>query len=118
MDISVQHIQACRDAALSCEKCIIALSAQKVINTLHLRSFKQCADICHVLQESAIQRSIYIEKITVCCIGLCEECADICEELNPDRTFTEAIRDYRKCSHLLSELVSDTGIKISNLIYR
>lgn len=116
MEISIQHIQASRDAALSCEKCIVAISKRKEENTLYLRSFKQCADICCAFQECAAQKSIYLEKITVLCIGLCKECAEICEEFSADRVFMQAINEYQKCSDLLSELVSDTGIKISNFI--
>ena len=102
MDLSIDQVRACKDAALISNKCIIALAKQKIFDSFYLRSFKQCDDLCVAFLHAASTDSIYLEKIALLCVGLCEECVEICEDLKNKKLFKEALSVFQNCSNLLS----------------
>ena len=101
MDLSIDQVRACKDTVFICETCINALAREKIFNTLYVRSFKQCQDLCAAFLHAAATDSIYLEKIALLCIGLCEECIEICEDLQTEKVFKKAIPLFRNCSAFL-----------------
>jgi hypothetical protein len=102
VQLSIGQVQACKDTALICEACVNALSKEDTFDTCYQRSLKQCQDLCGAFLHAASIDSIYLEKIALLCIGLCEECIEICTELKEENLFKKAILTFQNCSDLLS----------------
>jgi hypothetical protein len=104
MTIASYHTRACFDAWMNCENLLVNI--HQVKNSFSKKITKvidECALICmgtfHALKSSPKN----IERFALLCIGICEECAEICEELN-DEDFRECARVCRECSETMSVL--------------
>lgn len=104
MTLTLEQVKACKEVVLISEKCVRALSKRDPYDNIYQRSFKQCQDICVTFLHAASTDSIYIEKLGLLCIGICEECAEICDDYSDSMFFREAAKICRYCSGQLSEL--------------
>lgn len=108
MTVTSCHTQACFDAWINCENLLVNLVQVK--NTFSKKVSKvidECALICmgtfHALKSSSED----ISRFALLCIGICEECAEICESLDKEE-FQECARICRKCSESISPLAYST----------
>jgi hypothetical protein len=104
MQATSYHTQACMEAWLNCENLLISI-AQKRISYSHrtVRVVNECADIClTALQALKVKRN-NISELALLCIGICEECADICERYN-DNIFKTCAAICRQCSTAFTPL--------------
>lgn len=113
MKLSTEQENACNKVILDSEKCIRALSKNDRFNPVYNRSFKQCQEICFTFLHAARNDSMYVEKLALLTIGLCEECAEICDELKKDRIFQNAAISCRACSSALSQILSGNAVVYS-----
>jgi hypothetical protein len=104
MTIASCHTQACFEAWMNCEDLLVNL--HQVKNSFSKKITKvvdECALICmgtfHALKSS----SSNIERFAVLCIGICEECAEVCEQLS-DEHFQKCAQVCRQCSETMSVL--------------
>jgi len=104
MTVASCHTKACFDAWMNCESLLVDL--HQVKNSLSKKITKvidECALICmgtfHALKSS----SKNAQRFAVLCIGICEECAEICEELNEDH-FKQCAKVCRECSETMTML--------------
>lgn len=98
------HTQACFNAWINCENLLVDL--HQVKNTFSKKITKvidECALICmgtfHALKSSSTNS----QRLALLCIGICEECAELCEELN-EETFRHCAKVCRECSETMSVL--------------
>jgi len=102
MTVATTPTQACFDAWINCEELLVTLAEAR--NTLSKKITKvvdECAAICmgtfHALKSSSQNSARY----ALLCIGICEECAEICDELNGE-AFRSCAQVCRRCSHTMS----------------
>lgn len=99
--VSSCHSNACFNAWIQCEDMLSTLH-----HSLSRRVSKvidECALICmgtfHVIKNS----SRNMQRMAVLCVGICEECADLCESLD-DAALRGCARTCRFCSEKLTEI--------------
>ena len=108
MTVTSFHTQACFEAWINCENLLVNITQVK--NSLSRKVTKvidECALICmgtfHALKSSSENTS----RFALLCIGICEECAEVCESLDKEE-FLECARICRKCSESISPLAYST----------
>ena len=104
MIVTSSHTNACFDAWMNCENLLGSLHQLK--NSVSKKVTKvvdECALICmgtfHALKTS----SANTQKLALLCMGICEECAEICDELNGEQ-FQNCAKVCRECSENMSML--------------
>lgn len=109
MTITSCHTQACFDAWINCENLLTNLGeVKKLVSKKVTKVVDECALICMGTFHALKSRSNNINRFAVLCVGICEECAEICEALN-EKEFRDCARICRQCSEQL------TGIAFTNL---
>ena len=104
MTVTRCHTQACFEAWINCENLLVNMNQVKTsLSKKITRVIDECALICmgtfHLLKSSPKNAS----RLAILCIGICEECAEVCEELN-DEKFLQCARVCRECSETMSVL--------------
>ena len=85
MTVTSCHTQACFEAWMNCEDLLVNLAQVKTsLSKKITKVIDECALICmgtfHALKSS----SQNAQRFAVLCVGICEECAEICEELRDE----------------------------------
>jgi hypothetical protein len=104
MIVTSSHTNACFAAWMNCENLLSSLYQTK--NTFSKKVTKvvdECALICMGTFHALKTRSVNSQKLAILCMGICEECSEICEELNGDQ-FQKCAQLCRECSETLSML--------------
>ncbi len=96
--------QACIEAWLNCENLLITLSQREISSSLRTQQvLDECAQIClgtlHALKNK-IQNT---GQLAVLCVGICEECAEVCERYS-GVLFKNCASACRQCSTTVSKL--------------
>jgi hypothetical protein len=102
--VTNHQTQACFDAWINCENLLVNLAEVK--NTFSRKFSKivdECAMICMGTFHAIKSYSPNISNLALLCVGICEECAELCEEQEDER-FRECARICRNCSQKISEL--------------
>lgn len=105
MTVTSRHTKACFDAWMNCEDLLLNLAqAHKHLSKKISKVVDECALICmgtfHALKTGSVNMARYI----ILCVGICEECAELCEELN-DEHFRKCASMCRQCSQTMSALI-------------
>jgi hypothetical protein len=96
--------QACFDAWINCENLLVSLAEVKTSFSKKLdKIIDECALICMGTFHAIKSYSPNINDFALLCVGICEECADACEE-QLDESFQECARICRECSKTISTL--------------
>jgi hypothetical protein len=104
MQVTSYHTQACMETWLNCENLLIAISEKEVSYSIHtLRVINECADICLTALQAMKARIKNISELALLCVGICEECADICDRYN-DSLFKTCASICRHCSNTFTPL--------------
>ncbi len=105
MTISSYHTNACFDAWLHCEDLLVNIaSAQRSLSKKITKVVDECALICMSTFHALKSRSINASRYAILCIGICEECAEVCDALHGEN-FKHCAKICRQCSEMISELV-------------
>ncbi|MDQ3843647.1 MAG: hypothetical protein M3342_06480, partial [Bacteroidota bacterium] len=85
-------------AWVQCETLLLQLAKkQQTYSAYTLQVIDECAQMC-LGMSYALQYQLSIQnKVALLCLGLCEECAEICERYN-NRLFTRCAAACRQCS--------------------
>jgi len=106
MNITSQPIQACLEAWLHCENLLEALGQQS-------RSFSErtqqvveaCAQVCLSTGHAVKNKLVNQHQLALLCVGLCEECAEICERYS-NHLFKKCALACRQCSASITTIAS------------
>jgi hypothetical protein len=100
------YIKACIAAWLQCENLIEQLGQQGISFSARTQQvLEECAQMClytgHALKNSLPNR----HELALLCVGLCEECAEICERYK-SILFNTCALACRQCSATISPIAS------------
>lgn len=110
MKLSTFQIDICDEIKFRCENCIQALNKEISPDLFHMTSFRQCADLSKAVLQCALQQSMFFEQVALLCIGLCQECVEICDQYPHNETFSKCAAACKKGSQLMCLQISDTSI--------
>ncbi len=104
MNVVSLHQQACMEAWINCENLLMSLiQKEPSFSKRTTQVLDECANIClgtlHALKSS----HQHLNQIALLCVGICEECAEVCERYQ-DVTFQNCAAKCRKCSALFSSI--------------
>jgi hypothetical protein len=100
------YIQACMQAWLSCENLLINLTKKEISSSLRTKKvLDECADICLGTIHAIKHQMANVQQIALLCVGICEECAEVCERYN-DVLFIDCAVVCRNCSSVVTKLAS------------
>lgn len=109
MTVTSCHTQACFNAWIHCEDLLKDLSkVKRSISKKITKVVDECALICMGTFHALKSKSENIHRFAVLCVGICEECAELCEQLN-DEEFKRCAKMCRECSETM------TAIAFTNL---
>ncbi len=102
--IKSHHTKACFDAWLHCENLLSEVSRYRnIFSGKVLKVIDECALICMGTFHALKSESVNITKMALLCVGICEECAELCEaQMGQD--FHECAKVCRDCSNTIAEL--------------
>jgi hypothetical protein len=105
MTITNHHTQACFEAWMNCENLLIKMAnAHRSLSKKLSKTIDECALICmgtfHALKSS----STNISRYALLCVGICEECAELCEMQN-EKDFLACAKVCRNCSNTISTIL-------------
>lgn len=98
------HTNACFEAWMRCEDLLVNISqVQNTVSKKITKVIDECAMICMTTFHALKSKSINATNYAVLCMGICEECAELCDALN-DANFRHCARVCRQCSDTMSAL--------------
>jgi len=106
MTVSSYHAQVCMEAWLNCENLLINLFQKKLsYSDRTKRVINECADICLTAIQAIKKKCSNISDLAILCVGICEECAEVCERYN-DTLFQNCASICRECSNAFLPLIT------------
>ena len=104
MTITSYHSQSCLEAWINCENLLVRLAGLKSsLSKKVTKVIDECALICmgtfHAMKSSPQN----LNRMAILCVGICEECAEICEAQDDD-IFRECAKVCRQCSEQMSKI--------------
>ena len=107
MTVTNIHTQACFDAWMNCEHLLTTLHQVKASFSRKVtRIVDECALICMGTFHALKSRSVNAQRLALLCVGICEECAEICESQKGER-FLDCARICRQCSNTMSAIAAE-----------
>jgi hypothetical protein len=104
MTLTSTHTQVCLQTWINCENLLNSLAQVKSgISNKITRVIDECAHICMGTFQALKNRSSNISRYALLCVGICEECAELCEKL-ADEQFMVCARMCRKCSERMTHI--------------
>lgn len=98
------HANAAFDAWMKCENLLIDVQViRKYISKRVINVLDECAHICLGTFHALKTGSVNSRNMALLCVGICEECAEICE-VHHGTAFKECARICRDCANKLSDL--------------
>lgn len=104
MTVTSCQTNACFDAWMKCEDLLVNIAQlQKSLSNRITKIIDECALICMSTFHALKTKSVNVNRFAVLCVGICEECAELCDELN-DESFRHCARVCRQCSETMSAI--------------
>jgi|SRR3954468_10729513 len=104
MKLSSTPSQACMEAWLTCENLLITIAQKKTSSSLRTKQvLDECAQICLGTLHGLKNKIQDINQMALLCVGICEECAEVCERYG-DAIFKNCASACRQCSTVVSKL--------------
>jgi hypothetical protein len=104
MTITSCHTNACFEAWMKCEDILVNIAqAQKSLSKKITKVIDECALICMSTFHALKSKSVNASRFAILCMGICEECAELCDELNDER-FKHCAKVCRECSETMSAI--------------
>jgi hypothetical protein len=100
------YIKACIAAWLQCETLLESLTNQGISFSARTQQvLEECAQMClatgHAVKNNLPRRY----ELALLCVGLCEECAEICERYK-NKLFDACAQACRQCSAVITPIAS------------
>ena len=97
------HTNACLDAWIKCENMLTDIhEIQNYISKKVVKVLDECAHICLGTFHALKTGSVNSKNMALLCVGICEECAELCEDHN-GTAFQECAKICRQCANSLSD---------------
>ena len=104
MTITSHHTQTCLEAWIHCENLLVKISRlQTSISKNLTKVIDECALICMGTFHAIKSSSQNINRMALLCVGICEECAELCE-LQHGEQFQNCAAICRQCSESMYKL--------------
>jgi hypothetical protein len=89
---------------MKCEDLLVNIAqVQKQLSKKFAKVVDECALICMSTFHALKSQSVNASRYALLCIGICEECAELCDELN-DENFKHCAKLCRQCSETMSAI--------------
>jgi hypothetical protein len=96
--------QACMEAWLTCENLLIILAQKQTSTSVRTqRVLDECAQICLSTLHAIKHKIQNTNQMALLCVGICEECAEVCERYR-DAMFKNCALACRRCSTAISKM--------------
>lgn len=97
------HTNACFNAWINCENLLTDIqSIKKFFSNQVVKVLDECAFICMGTFHALKTGSVNSRNMALLCVGICEECAEICERLN-GISFEQCAKVCRECANRMSD---------------
>lgn len=97
------HTDVCFNAWINCENLLADLqSIKKYLSKQVINVVDECAHICMGTFHALKTGSVNSRNMALLCVGICEECAEVCEGLN-GTSFAQCAQVCRECANHLSD---------------
>ena len=104
MMIASCHTQACFNAWIHCEDLLVNIAGLKSsLSKKFAKVVDECALICMGTFHAMKSKSQNVSRMAMLCVGICEECAELCESLE-DENFRKCAATCRLCSESMSQI--------------
>lgn len=104
-----QYVKSCIDTWVHCENLLLHLHSQQTsFSKRTLQVVDECANICLGTLEAIKQQTQNLGKIALLCVGICEECAELCERYE-QTDFQACALSCRACSKVFAGLAASAA---------
>ncbi len=104
MNVSTHHLRACMEVWLHCESLLNTLvQSEASFSKRTTRVLDECANICLGTLQSLKNGPQNVHELALLCVGICEECAEVCERYN-EKAFQSCAVICRKCSTVFAPI--------------
>lgn len=103
MTITSYHIKACFEAWMKCEALLVNTAGVHTLLSKKLKIIDECALICMGTFRELKIKSVNVSRYAILCIGICEECAELCEQLDGEN-YKQCASTCRQCSQTMTSL--------------
>ena len=104
------HSQVCLDAFINCENLLTEICKKGNRLSFHIaKLLDECAHICVGTFYAIKNQSVNVSKLALLCIGICDECAEVCGSFD-DNNFQQCAQVCRYCSKTMGDLVLDYNL--------
>ena len=105
MMVTSHHTNACFHAWMKCEDMLVNIAqVQTRLSKKITKVIDECALICLSTFHALKNKSVNAGQYAILCIGICEECAELCDEIN-DENFKHCATACRQCSETMSAII-------------
>ena len=109
MTVTSCHTKACFNAWMNCEQVLLNIAqAQRNLSKKISKVVDECALICMGTFHALKTESVNLDRYAILCVGICEECAELCDGLNED-SFRQCACVCRQCSQTMSALIPEVN---------
>ncbi|MFN2456616.1 MAG: hypothetical protein ABR502_00290 [Chitinophagaceae bacterium] len=106
MSLTSYYIQACTKAWLTCENLLIGLFENETsFSQRTMQVIDECSHICFGTIQALEQQQVNLHQIALLCVGICEECAEVCDRYT-NNVFSDCAATCRECSAIVAQLIS------------
>ena len=106
MNTPNHYLNICAEAWANCENLLLTLSVGKRSYSQRTRQvLDECANICLGTMEAVKDSWNNLSQMALLCVGICEECAEVCERYG-DTQFQHCAATCKRCSAELSYLAA------------
>ncbi|MCW3074489.1 MAG: hypothetical protein JWP69_1558 [Flaviaesturariibacter sp.] len=109
MNTSSHYLNVCADTWMQCESLLQSISQKQTSYSYRTTQvLDECANICLGTMEAVKEGWKDLNQMALLCVGLCEECAEVCERYS-DTQFKRCAEFCKQCSATLSQLASEAA---------
>ena len=106
MNLSSTPSQACMEAWLNCENLLLTIAQKNTSSSVRTRQvLDECAQICLGTLHGLRNKMQNVNQLALLCVGICEECAEVCERYG-DALFKNCASACRQCSSVVSKIAA------------
>lgn len=103
LTIKSHHTSAAFNAWMKCEHLLIDIQAvRNYLSKKLLNVLDECAHICLGTFHALKTGSVNSKNFALLCVGICEECAEVCET-HQGAAFRECAEICRECANRLTD---------------
>ena len=98
-----RYVNACMNALVNCEDLMIKMVDEPSYSNRTMKVIEECTNICNGMLQALRENWHDLAMMALLCVGICEECAEICERYH-DKNFQVCAAVCRETSQTFSDL--------------